>query len=279
MTGPLNKGGHIAFLKWILKIRFTGIKPNCTMVPVKVIKFISIIIILLCPISIYAGFETVNQIPTPAGYSRINYPGGSYSHFLQNLALKKDNTIYKYNGKKVLGILYNVYAVVDAPLLFNSDLEQCADFCMRFWAEFHKQQNILNELYLFDYQGNRKYYKDSGKSFRSYLKWHMAYSNSYSIKKGAVRIEYDRLAPGDMYVQNKDGGIGHVSLIVDVAKNQENERVYLIGYGFIAAQEFHIEKAGSEHGTQGWFTTQGYRQYLSEFPFSRYGDPVLRRFE
>ncbi len=105
------------------------------------------------------------------------------------------------------------------------------------------------------------------------------YSNSYSIKKGAVRIDNYRLAPGDMYVQNKDDGIGHVSLIVDAAKNQENERVYLIGYGFIPAQEFHIEKSGSEHGIGGWFTAQGYQQYLSEFPFSRYGHPVLRRFE
>ena len=111
------------------------------------------------------------------------------------------------------------------------------------------------------------------------MKWHMAYSNSHSIKKGAGVIEDSILKPGDMFVQNKDGGIGHVSLIMDVAQNQKNQRVYLIGYGFIPAQEFHIEKAGNAYGIQGWFTKEGYIDYLSKFPFSRYGEPVMRRFK
>ncbi len=107
----------------------------------------------------------------------------------------------------------------------------------------------------------------------------MAYSNSYSIKKGANKVEGRALKPGDMFVQNKDGGIGHVSLIVDSAKNNNGEQIYLIGYGFIPAQEFHIEKAERGYGINGWFTEKGYDKYLSEFPFSPYGKPVMRRFE
>ena len=225
------------------------------------------------------GFSRVVDIPTPEGYERRPYPTGSYSDYLRRLPLKEDTSIYQWNGKKVWGMLYNVYAVVDKPLLFKSDLEQCADYSMRFWADYHKDHGKLGQLYLFDYHGVKKYFSKSGKKYTAFLKWHMAYSNSYSIKKGANAVNSAGLKPGDMFVQNTDGGIGHVSLIVDAAINQTGERVYLIGYGFIPAQEFHIEKAAYGHGKGGWFTQIGYVKYLSNFPFSRYGPPVIRRFD
>ena len=226
-----------------------------------------------------SGFSRVMDIPPPDGYARKNYPAGSYSDYLQNLPLKNDMSIYQWDGKNVWGVLYNVYAVLDKPLLFRSDLEQCADFSMRLWADYHKSHGDLNKLYLFDYHGSKKYFSNSGKKYNAFLKWHMAYSNSYSIKKGASAVIGDILDPGDMFVQNTDGGIGHVSIVVDVAVNQEGDRVYLIGYGFIPAQEFHIEKAKSGFGENGWFTKAGYVRYLSRFPFKRYGPPVFRRFD
>ena len=226
-----------------------------------------------------SGFSYVMDIPAPVGYERKSYPAGSFSGYFRRLPLKPDISIYQWDGQKVRGVLYNVYAVVDKPLLFKSDLEQCADFAMRYWADYHKGRGDLNHLYLFDYHGSKKYFSESGKTFNAFLKWHMAYSNSYSIKKGARAIAADQLDPGDMFVQNTDGGIGHVSIIVDAAADQNGKRVYLIGYGFIPAQEFHIEKAKRGFGKDGWFTHSGYVKYLSEFPFKRYGPPVLRRFD
>ncbi|MGA1870942.1 MAG: DUF4846 domain-containing protein [bacterium] len=225
-----------------------------------------------------SAIEFIKEISVPKGYKRIDYPKNSFSFYLQNLPIKENKKIYKWNGKKVFGILYNVFAVIDKPLLFNSDLEQCADFCMRFWADFHNEQKKLESLFLYDYNGKKKYYKNSNKSYKKFLKWHMAYSNSYSIKQGAKKVENELLKPGDMFVQNKDGGIGHVSIVVDAAKNMDGEQIYLIGYGFIPAQEFHIEKAKEKYGIEGWFTKKGYEKYLSEFPFDQYGKPVLRRF-
>jgi len=103
------------------------------------------------------------------------------------------------------------------------------------------------------------------------------YNNDTSLSFSAGEI--GALKPGDMFVQNKDGGIGHVSLVVDCAKNINGEQIYLIGYGFIPAQEFHIEKAQTGYGIDGWFTKKGYEKYLSEYPFSPYGKPVIRSFE
>jgi hypothetical protein len=79
------------------------------------------------------SFDRIEQIPTPAGYTRLVYPSGSFSHYLQRLPLKQNNTILQYDGRPAQIALYKVMAVVDKPLLFQNDLEQCADFCMRFY--------------------------------------------------------------------------------------------------------------------------------------------------
>jgi hypothetical protein len=225
------------------------------------------------------GFESVMDIPVPDGYARHQFAPDSFSHYLQRLPLKADKTIYTWDGQRVQGKLYNVFAVVDQPLLFKADLEHCADFCMRFWADYHKRHDQLHNLFLYDYSGRKHYFASGNRSFRNFLKWHMAFANSYSIKKGANPINGDALRPGDMFVQNTNGGIGHVSMIVDAAQDARGETVFLIGYGLIPAQEFHIEQAYARHGTHGWFTRKGFEQYLSRFQFKQYGKPVLRRFD
>ncbi len=225
--------------------------------------------------------EKVNQIDLPNGYQRLTFPVGTYNDYIQNLPLKKDKTIYEWDGSQIWISLfsYEVLAVVDKPILYKEDLEQCADYSMRFWADYHKDTGKLKNLFLYNYEGNKKFFKNSGKSYLKYLRWHMAFSNSYSLKSGAENIDgLKKLIPGDMFVQNKDGGIGHVSVVVDVAENDKNERIYLIGYSYMPAQEFHIEDAVNQNGTGAWFSKEGYEKYLSKSRLSKYGKAVIRRF-
>lgn len=219
-----------------------------------------------------------NSIDTPNGYVRIKFPEGSYSNWIQNLPLKENPMILDYRGYTLSrDCFYSIFAVVDMPLLFNSDLEQCADYCMRFWAEYHKDMNRLDSLYLFDYSGNKKRFTDSGKTYSGFLKWAFSYSNSHSLKRGCEKVSRDELIPGDMIVQNEGGGIGHASVILDVCKSGEGKKLYLIGYSFMPAQEFHIGKAASTKGIEGWFTIEGYFEYLEAYlPL---GKPTLRRFK
>jgi len=219
-----------------------------------------------------------NSIDTPNGYVRIKFPEGSYSNWIQNLPLKENPMILDYRGFTLSrDCFYSILAVVDMPLLFNSDLEQCADYCMRFWAEYHKNMNRLDSLYLFDYSGKKKKFAESGKSYRGFLKWAFSCSNSYSLKRGCEKVSKHELIPGDMIVQNESGGIGHVSVILDICKAGKGKKLYLIGYSFMPAQEFHIEKAASTRGVGGWFTLRKYFEYLEAYlPL---GEPILRRFE
>lgn len=222
------------------------------------------------------------RIHVPAGFVRATYPAGSFSNYMQSLPLKKADEILLFDGtslEKSHALQYagyRIFGVVDLPLLFKSDIEQCADFAMRFWSEYHKAGNNLGKLYLFDYSGTKKKFTESGKTYTGFLKWAFSCSNSFSIKKGCLAIADSQAVPGDLVVQNETGGIGHVSMIVDKCENGRGGRLYLIGYGFMPAQQFHIEKADSIYGTGGWFTIEGYYRYLKDN--LDMGKPVLRRF-
>lgn len=218
----------------------------------------------------------VLEIKVPDGYRRIVYPEATFAGYIQRLPLKHGRTILDYRGTPVRNPIYNVFAVVDVPLLFKTNIEQCADWCMRFWVDYHRASDQLERLFLFDYAGNRKRFAGGGRELRSFLRASMEYSNSYSLKRGCIEAREEDLAPGDMIVQNRSGGIGHVSIIVDVCENSSKRRLYLMGYSFMPAQQFHIERARTNHGEEGWFSLDGYRRYLSEF--LPYGPPLLRRF-
>jgi hypothetical protein len=235
-------------------------------------------IFIFCLSSHLAGdpLRVKDAIPVPRDYQRMVYPHDSFSCWIQNLPLKTDNSIIDYRGHNIESGFYNLFGVIQMPLMFKSDLEQCADFAMRFWAEYHKEKGKLDKLFLFDYSGNKKYFSRSGETFSKFLKTAFANTNSHSLKKGCTPVAPDDLMPGDLFVQNERGGVGHVSVIMDICQSANSERLFLVGYSFMPAQEFHIEKAENDYGINGWFTLEGYKQYLRDH--LDYGEPVLRRF-
>lgn len=234
------------------------------------------VMLLALPAASGADSLTLEKaISVPEGYRRKTFPAGSYSRFLQTLPLKIGNGIAAYHGRPIRG--FNVLAVADIPLLFQQDLEQCADFAMRLWAEYHKRAKTLNRFYLFDYNGNRRDFSKSEKTYVAFLKWSFSNTNSHSLKRGCAKVAGEAdLVPGDMLIQNEDGGIGHVSVVLDVCEKPGKPRLYLIGFSYMPAQEFHVEKSTGSRGEAGWFTLAGFKDYLEEtLP---YGPPVFRRF-
>jgi len=233
-----------------------------------------ILIIFLFFLVSFVWGEQVKDLPLPMGYERLEFTEGSFSRWVQNLPLKEGKSIKSYKGDE-LQSFYNVFAVIDLPLLFTSDLEQCADYAMRLWAEYHISTKQEEDLYLFNYNGSKKMF--SSGDLKAFLRQAMASSNSYSLKIGCKPLSNEsELIPGDLLVQNETGGIGHVSVILDICKNRNGKRLYLIGYSFMPAQEMHVERALQGMGTGGWFTLEGYYEYLDLIlPF---GAPVFRRF-
>ena len=175
-----------------------------------------IIIVALFILSAICQAKTIKDLPVPSGHKRVEYAESSYSAWIQRLPIKEENIILGHDGKAVISSFYSILAVVDLPMLFRQDLEQCADWCFRFWAEFHKQSGSLNQLYLFDYNGRPHYYVENGTNYKLVLKRVMTIANSYSLKKGCQSVDEIDLRPGDMLVQNQTGGVGHVSVVMDV---------------------------------------------------------------
>ncbi len=222
-----------------------------------------------------APILTVSDCAVPDGYTQQTYPAGSFSHWVQHLPLTGSTLIHTHTGQPLESSMFHVLGVVAMPLLFSQDLEQCADFAMRFWAEYHKSTGQLDRLYLFNYDGSKSIFSKSGLSYANFLKRAFSNSNSHSLKQGCHTITETELMPGDVIVQNRNGGIGHVSMVMNACSSPGKEPLYLIGFSFMPAQEFHIESAG-EYGKDGWFPLAGFYHYLRDH--MNYGDPVLRRF-
>jgi hypothetical protein len=239
-------------------------------------RFLVIIVALLLTWGSGRGQGLVKDIAVPKGFAAIEYPVSSYSRWLATRPLKTNNVILAHDGQTIAAGTGRIFAVLDLPLLFTGDLEQCADYAMRLWAEYHKDRNKLDKLYLFDYNGRRQYYLKSGLSYRSFLRRAFANSNSYSLKKGCATVDTSAIVPGDMVVQNERGGVGHVSVVMNACRDSSGQKLYLIGFSYMPAQEFHIERALEGYGAEGWFSLEGYYRYLRDY--MDLGTPVLRRF-
>lgn len=238
--------------------------------------FLVMVVVAVAPLRVAAAQTVVEACPPPSGSRLVLCPDSSFGAWLQTLPVKGDGVILAHDGTQVTSSIYSVWAVVDLPLMFTSDIEQCADYAMRLWAEYHRDHDRLDKLSLFNYSGEPVQFSGSGKSYRSFMRRAFAYSNSHSLKVGCEPVPDDSIQAGDLFVQNEKGGIGHVSVILAACTDSAGTARYLIGFSFMPAQEFHIERADDEYGQGGWFTLEGFRSYL--FDNLNLGVAVVRRF-
>lgn len=220
----------------------------------------------------------VCAIQPPAGYTRVRYDTLSYAGWLQSLPLRLGEPgVRLHDGTRAVREFYRIRGVLNLPLLFKQDLEQCADWAMRLWAEYHLQTGRTSSLYLLNYGGNAVRLSESGRQYRAFLKWAFANANAHSLKAGCLAVAADSLRPGDMFVQNEGGGVGHVSVVMDKCVDSRGQALYQIGYSFMPAQEFHLETAADAYGVGGWFTASGFEHYLADN--LALGAPLLRRWK
>ncbi|MBC7936497.1 MAG: hypothetical protein H7Y86_14200, partial [Rhizobacter sp.] len=76
----------------------------------------------------------ISSIALPGGFKRISYKKETFGEWLRALPLKKDKTVYLYDGS-VKPNQSAQFAVLDISV-GNKDLQQCADAVMRLRAEY-----------------------------------------------------------------------------------------------------------------------------------------------
>lgn len=194
--------------------------------------------------------QTISSIPLPDGYQRLQMPANSFAHYLRQLPLKADRTVYLYNGKPKMNQAAQ-YAVL-AISVGDKDLQQCADAVMRLRAEYLKQEN---KPICFTDNNRKKYcweqYKNRG--WQSYLDVVFGMCGTASLEKELKPKSWQALAAGDVLI--KGGSPGHAVIVLDVALHQQTgEVIYLLAQSYMPAQDIHVLKNTSNKNLSPWYS-------------------------
>lgn len=236
--------------------------------------------------------HTIDDLACPDGYQRLPYPSGGFAAYVRALRLKPPGAgVVDYRGRtvKTAAEVGGVIAWARPP-----SVQQCADVAIRLYAEYqyyNRQRGAiafaslsgdwihyakwLRGTYSLNRRGTRIVYRageirraDKVAEFNRYLRFVMLYANSSSLARDLRKVNVKAISPGDCYVQpdpSGRGGIGHVSVVLDVCRNMAGKRLFLFGYGYIPAQDFHLPLPTREQGIKKWFTLEGFRAQVSAF--------------
>lgn len=219
--------------------------------------------------------QTTENIPTPLHFKRINAQAGSFAYWLRHTKLKKDKTVYLYNGQKKQNQQAQ-YAVLDISI-GTRDLQQCADAVMRLYAEWqYSKKQYAKIVFLatdgtaMDYAAWRQGYRyvlkkqrlqkvkstgisDSRSAFDNYLQTVFSFAGTLSLPKQLKPVSDPRtIRAGDVFVQS--GSPGHAVIVMDVAINAAGERRFLLAQSYMPAQSIHILKNPGSNSP--WYSNQ-----------------------
>ncbi len=227
----------------------------------------------------------------PTGFSRLQTKSTSFASYLQNFKLKPhDAKVHLYNGE--LKYRQDVHSAVLDIDVGTRDLQQCADATMRLRAEYLYQQKQFDKI-SFNFtngfkatyskwrQGNRikvngnkviwvtsNSESTSYKSFRKYLVMVFSYAGTLSLAKELPSVSLKNLEIGNIFIQG--GSPGHAIIVVDMAKNEQGKKMFLLAQSYMPAQEIHILKNPNNTELSPWYQTKNLEKLVTpEWTFSK----------
>lgn len=249
-----------------------------------------------------AGMTLESRINTPEGYTRTASSEGSLTAFLRNYSMKEDGApVLLYNGARKGN--QSAHAAVFRLPIETEDLQQCADSVMRVYGEycwqigqperlaFHFTNGFFAEYgkwregYRIKVDGNQVYwvestgYDDSYACFQAYMRIVFSYAGTLSMDTYEARqISLHELQVGDVFL--KGGSPGHVVMVVDICENESGEKAFLLGQGYMPAQEFHVIN-NPAHRDDPWYYEDevNYPFQTAEYTFPEGGLKRLRYAE
>jgi len=235
------------------------------------------------------GMTLQTRILTPEGYSRAPAETGSLTEFLREYPLKEDGSpVLLYDGREKGN--QSAHQAVFALPLEAVDLQQCADSVIRVYAEYYYQTKQPEKIsfhftngFLAEYarwrdgeriqvDGNQVRWvqgaaaDDSYETFVKYLRMVFCYAGTLSMEAESQETEVSDLRVGDVFL--KGGSPGHVVMVVDICENEAGRRAFLLGQGYMPAQEFHVLK-NPQHEQDCWYYEEEitYPFYTPEYVF------------
>lgn len=211
----------------------------------------------------------IEEIAPPKGFKRMPGAAHSFELWLRQLGLKKDKTVYLYNGEKKRNQSAQ-FAVVDISRS-KTDLQQCADVVMRLRAEYLFAERKYDSIRFMDY--NHKWYnwtgKDNRKNFDSYLQQVFGWCGSASLEKQLQRVNHIAdIKAGDVFISG--GFPGHAIIVADMAVNNKGEKVFMLVQGYQPAQDVHMLVNPNDLQLSPWYSIPGGDDIITpEWTFSR----------
>ena len=226
------------------------------------------------------GQTIESRFSPPAGYNRKPVEPNSFAAYLRNLPLKPTGSKVKFfNGQIKNNPVYE--AVVDMEIS-NKDLQQCADAVMRLRGEYLYQIKAKEKIsfrltngFKMDYvdwangnrvivNGNKTFWRktsapsDTYKDFRNYMEFVFTYAGTISLSNSLKPINVKDMAIGDVFI--KGGSPGHAVIVVDLAENNNGEKVFLLAQSYMPAQETQILKNFTDHSLSPWYSAKELNQ-------------------
>ena len=240
------------------------------------------------------AIKCVGDIPTwDAHAKRDAVEPGSFAEYLRKLPLKpKGYPTHWYNGIEKANRTA-AYRVVDMDI-DSVDLQQCADACIRLYAEYlwHGKQYGKIKFhfvsgFLADYErwahgerirvnGNHaSWYRVNNhedysyKTFREYLLMVFMYAGTASLPQDMENVG-STPSIGDVIIQ--PGSPGHAVMVVDKAGE-----MFIVAQSYMPAQEIEILR--STEGTGCWTIVDGDKVITPEWRFDLSGRAKIMRFK
>ncbi|MEO5685276.1 MAG: DUF4846 domain-containing protein [Chitinophagaceae bacterium] len=197
-------------------------------------------------------YVTINAIPLPPGFTRINVPNTSFAAWLRQLPLKKNKTVFTFNGRPKANQAAQ-FAVIDVSV-GDKDLQQCADAIMRLRAEYLYEQKKYAAIDFID-NSHTHYRLAAGASravFDQYLNNVFARCGTASLEKQLLGVsDFMQIASGDILI--KGGSPGHAMLVMDVAADGSGKKIYLLAQSYMPAQDMHVVINPASSAYSPWY--------------------------
>lgn len=219
------------------------------------------------------GKTLQQRVAPPPGYVRTVTKRDSLTRFLREYPLKKaGKPVLLYNGEKK-GNQGTHVAVFKLPLE-KEDLQQCADTVMRVYAEYFwktGQKERISFRFVDGFQAEYSKWRSGYRirtggsksswvpgsvrdssygNFKKYLRMVFAYAGTLSMEQESKKIKISEAEAGDIFLNA--GSPGHVVMVVDVCESPDGKKAFLLGQGFMPAQEFHLLK-NPLHEDDPWY--------------------------
>ncbi len=213
-------------------------------------------------------YPMVAAIPVPAGYHLPGRGGSSFAGWLLALPLKKDKTVYLFNGvqKKNQTAQFAVLNISTG----TTDLQQCADAVMRLRAEYLFSQGQFELIEFRDNAGKAypftKPYTTA--HLHTFLQTVFGMCGTASLSKQLKPVPFADLQAGDVFIRG--GFPGHAAIVLAVAVNEAGKKIFLLAQSYMPAQDIHILVNPASPALSPWYAVNDDPEIVTpEYIFTR----------